>query len=128
MLEARRGGERAFPRCVVFFFQQGKDRVRAFTRVNLRICLLEFQEAIPEIDVLELRPKQDPVDALVLRPIIGFHRAHLFQQCADALCALCDFCWRIIGQPIVPGVKANVAAANGIIFIAPCVIIVSHFV
>ena len=42
--------------------------------------------------------------------------------------AFCDFSWRIIGQPIVPRVKPGLAAPDGIILIAPRVIVVCEFV
>ena len=42
--------------------------------------------------------------------------------------ALRDFSWRIIGQPIVPGVKSGLAAADGIILIPPRVVVVCELV
>src|SRR5207244_285130 len=59
LLETSGGSECAFSRGVIFLLQQRKDRVRAVTRVNLRICLLEFQDTIAEIDILQLGAEKD---------------------------------------------------------------------
>ncbi len=42
--------------------------------------------------------------------------------------ALRHFGWRIIGQPIVPRMQSGVAAPDGIILIAPGVVVVRQFV
>ena len=127
LLETRGGSERAFSRSVVIFLQQRKNRVRAFTCVNLRVCLRGFQDAIAEIDALQLREKKHPIDARVLWPGISFHRAHFVQQRTDVLGALRDFCRRIIGQPIIPRMQSGIAATDRIILISPRIIIVCHF-
>src|SRR5262249_11254108 len=105
-----------------------KNSVCAFLRVNLRIGELELQNAIAELSVLELRPKENPIDTLVFRPVISFHRTHLLQERTHVLRALSNFGWRIIGQPIVPGVKSGLTATNRIILIAPRIVIIGELV
>src|SRR5215813_6360839 len=93
LLETRSSRERAFPRRIVFLLQQRKNTVCAFVRVNLRICELELQYAIAELDIVELRAEKNPIDAVVLRPIIDLHRTHLVEERTDVLSALGDFAW-----------------------------------
>ena len=126
LCEARRRSERPFLGRIVFLFQQRKDRVGAFANVNLRIGAFEFQNTITKIDVLQLCAEQDPVDAIVLWPVIGLHRAHLFQERMHVLRALCDFRLRIISQPVVPCMQSCVAATDRVIFVPPGVILVGH--
>src|SRR5207248_11243792 len=75
LLETRGSSARALSRSVVIFLQQRKNRVRAFTRVNLWICLREFQDAIAEIDTLQFSAKKDPIDARAFWPGISLDRA-----------------------------------------------------
>src|SRR4029453_8609498 len=102
--------------------------VRAFTDVGLWIRSLEFQDAIAEIDLFELDTEKYCINTLVLRPIIGFQRTDFPQKRSDVLLALCDFCRRIIGQPIIPSVQSGVAAPDWIILVSPGVVVLRHFV
>src|SRR5437868_3776773 len=119
---------RALSRCVVFFFQERKNRARTFAGVSLRIYELEFQDAISEVDVFELRTKQKRVDLVVLRPVVDLECAHLVEQLANVLRALINFCRRIIAEFVVPGMQTALAAADRIVFVSPVVIIVCQLV
>ena len=91
LFQPRRRGERALARCVVLLFQERKNAGDAFADVDLRICPFELEHAILKIDVLQLRPKENRVDALVLRPIIDLHRPNFLEQRANILGELRDF-------------------------------------
>src|SRR5204862_1852294 len=73
--EARSRSESALARSGVFLFQERENGVRAVADVNLRVCSLELQNAIFEINFFQLHPEKNPVDALIFRPIVTLHRA-----------------------------------------------------
>src|SRR4030095_7443582 len=91
-------------------------------------CSFELQCASAEIDRFELSTEKDCINALLLRPVIGFHSPDFPEKRADMLLTLCDFCRRIIGQPIIPGVQSGIAASDWIVLVSPGVIVVGHFV
>ncbi len=126
LFQARRCRYSALAGRVIFLFQQRKNRIGAFADVNLRVRPLEFENAIFEIGILQLRAKENRVDALVLWPTVDLHRADFFEQRVHMQCALRDFRRRIIGQPIVPRVQSGIATAHRIIFIAPRIVIVGQ--
>ncbi len=85
--------------------------------------MFEIHHAIKEHHALELRTKQQPVNAIVLVPIRSGHRIDLRQQTTHVLPARGDRRGRVIRQLAVPCVQSGVAAGNGIVSVAPVVII-----
>ncbi|PYL95717.1 MAG: hypothetical protein DMF18_07440 [Verrucomicrobia bacterium] len=60
----------------------------------------------------------------VLWPGVDLHGADFVEQRAHVLRPFRYFCGRKVGQPIVPGMEAGVAARDGIVLVPPVVVIV----
>ena len=120
-------GQGARSRSVILLFQERENSSRAFADVHLRIFRFGLQDAVAEIEILQLRPKQQPIDPVILGPFRGRHGAHLIEEFADVLVPLADFSGRKIGKPIVPRVKTRIAAGDWEILITPRVEFVRHF-
>jgi hypothetical protein len=70
------GRQRTHARGVILLFEQGEDAIAAFINVKLWIALGEIDHAIEEVDVVQLRSEQKPIDAVVPAPIGGGHCPH----------------------------------------------------
>ena len=124
--QARRRRQRAHPRRRILLLQQREDRPAALADVDARVGLLEAQHAAEERRLLELGTEERGVDAVVLAPALDGQRLHGRQQRLDVLAALQHLRHRRIRQLVVPGVQALVAAADGVLPIAPGVVIARH--
>ena len=119
--ETRRRRSRANRGSVVLFLQQRKDRVARLGHIRSGIGFLGMQDAAIEIEPLELRAEQDPVDLVVLAPRRDVGGVDRLQQRFDVRAPLCDRIGRVVREARVERVQTLVAAPDGKVRFAPVV-------